>query len=241
MSVTLRQIALVLVVILCPAAALAQGPASQLGSPITVMVPPPAPAQQTSPWSTPRPALASSGAMPSQTMPSPRDTRSVGFFRTFGYAWAGWGIGLGVGGLGGFALGAATCQGGDLCFLSGLVGASLGAVSTAPLGAGLAAWGFSDLHGGTGNAFAAIGGAYLGTGIGMGLGYALSGVDATLAGVVGVASTILLTNLGAALGYQLTSHGTRKAGSSHASVVVMPSITAPARGQGAVVGVAGMF
>ncbi|MCB9597875.1 MAG: hypothetical protein H6719_34475 [Sandaracinaceae bacterium] len=167
------------------------------------------------------------------------------FGRSYGHAWAGFGIGGGVGGLGGGALGLAlTCGGSDgWCIIWGMVGAGLGAGTLAPFGAALATWGFGERNGGTGNFFASLGGAYLGTGLGIGLSAALAsagGDGGSYGAALGPIFGVLLTTLGAAAGYQLSSHGgADDAGETAQGPSIVPTFDTVEGG--ATAGIAGMF
>jgi len=122
------------------------------------------------------------------------------------------------------------------------MGAGGGGLVGAPFGAALATWGFGERRGGTGNFFAALGGAYLGTGLGFGLTAALvsmGGAGASIGLIAGPIAGMLLTNLGAAAGYQLTSSGSRSDGARAQGPMFVPTVN-PTEG-GATAGVAGMF
>ncbi len=172
--------------------------------------------------------------------------RPPSFGSSFGSSWAGFGMGVGAGGLivGGITL-AATCpnnsRGG--CGAPGLAGAVMGALVVAPFGAALATWGFGERRGGTGNFFAALGGAYLGAGIGVGIGALIMSSDWELNGVgmvIGPIIGVILTNVGAAAGYQLSSHGSQDDGGEVAQGITIAPMLNPVEG-GGTVGVAGMF
>lgn len=182
----------------------------------------------------------------------PARTGGPSFGSSWGHAWGGFGIGTGVGALaGGAVAAAATCGGSDgfLCPLMFMSGAALGAMTVSPFGAALATWGFGERNGGTGNFFAALGGSYLGAGLGVGVSALLvhAGGDASVyASVIGPVVGILGMTLGAAAGYQLTSRGDdseAQASGSDAQASTGPTIlpTFDVSDTGATAGVAGTF
>jgi hypothetical protein len=253
-----------LLALLTPAAALAQSPSSTLATPYDeVTVPPPPAAEPATPAAYhPEPQArgdayelgAPTPPRPVQVDPEilalrneaeddePPRTGGPSFGASFGHAWAGFGLGSAAGALTGGVIGAAACGNGSLCILAALLGSGAGAMLTAPFGAGLATWGFGESSGGTGNAFASIGGAYLGSGIGVGLTALLAQLEPTFGSTLGVAAGIVLTNLGAAIGYQVTSHGSRApddAGSDGATIV--PVAAPSSDGHGFTAGAAGRF
>ncbi|MCA9604179.1 MAG: hypothetical protein KC619_01205 [Myxococcales bacterium] len=159
---------------------------------------------------------------------------------SWGHAWAGFGIGTAGGALlGGAITMGITCSNdsGGFCVLFGLLGAGFGAATLAPLGAALGTWGFGETHGGTGNFFAALGGSYLGAGLGVGISGLLGAAGLGAYSFIGAIAGVLLSTFGAAAGYQLSSHGGRAEGSS--GVAVAP--TFDVNENGGSVGVAGMF
>lgn len=171
-----------------------------------------------------------------------------GLGASWGHATAGFGIGAGAGGVvGGVVVGLAACSDfasdlGGLCILLGFAGAGLGAAAVAPFGAALGAWGFGEQRGGTGNFFAALGGSYLGAGLGVGVAALLGSVPdlASYGAVLGPIVGSILSTLGAALGYQLSSSGHR-AGPAQAAggPTLVPMLdVSPAH---AVAGLAGTF
>jgi len=176
--------------------------------------------------------------------PTPTDGPSFG--SSWGHAWGGFGIGVGVGALaGGAVAAAATCGGGDgwMCPIFFMAGAGMGAVALSPFGAALATWGFGERNGGTGNFFAALGGAYLGAGLGAGvtaLMVAAGGDAAAYGPLLGAIVGVLGMTLGAAGGYQLTSHGGREA---EAQASTGPTLlpTLDVSGTGGTAGIAGAF
>lgn len=169
-----------------------------------------------------------------------------GFGASFGHSWIGFAIGAGGGALISAGIAGAACNDDDtgMCTVLVLGSAGAGAMVAAPFGAGLSVWAFADSRGGTGNAFAAIGGAYLGGGIGFGLGVAFAAANwGAVGAIAGPIVGLLLTNLGAAAGYHLSSHGPRDEGASSGSsgAFVMPTLAPTDDGQGAIAGVAGAF
>lgn len=183
---------LVIVVVLVssmPSLAAAQELGRSLGSPITLPDPPP------------RRLLADDAA--------PR-ARPPGLWGSHGHAWAGFGLGVAAGMIGGTLIGvAATCDGSSApeCLPATLGWGLIGATAIAPLFAGLATYVVGESRGGTGNVFASIAGAYLGGGLGAGLGALVGIVDVGWGVVVGAVVGAFLTNFGAAIGYQLSSSG----------------------------------
>ena len=179
-----------------------------------------------------------------QDRPEPT-RRGPSFARSWGHAWAGFGMGTGAGAiLGGVIVGAA-CDGNgsdfSICPLVALLGAGLGAAAVAPLGAALATWGFGENNGGTGNFFAALGGSYLGAALGLGVG-AIMGVAGELGYglLVGPIVGVVASTLGASAGYQLSSSGDSEPRTRASSAPLIVPTLAPTEG-GASVGVAGMF
>jgi len=167
------------------------------------------------------------------------------FGASFGHAWAGFGIGVGAGALtGGLVAGAAGCGGSDgwMCPIWVMGGAALGAMTVSPFGAALATWGFGERNGGTGNFFAALGGAYLGAGLGVGVSVLLGvagGNAATFAGILGPIVGVLGMTLGAAGGYQLTSSGSRDEAHASTGPTILPTVDVS--DTGATAGIAGTF
>lgn len=240
--------------------------ASAAPAPATTTVPePPSAATRLSSESQPRwPSLRPTGvdpellalrgrssfeAQPFEPAPTTRDDaeehNGPGFGASLGHAAAGFGIGVGAGGLVGGALGFAACGGSDWCVLGGMLGAGFGALSLAPAGAALGTWGFGEMQGGTGNGFAALGGAYLGAGLGVGLSALfVSEGEGAWAATLAPALGVVLSMLGSAAGYQITSHGGRAeadAGASAVQVSVLPTLSPTEDGQGATVGAVGTF
>jgi hypothetical protein len=147
----------------------------------------------------------------------------------------GFGVGTGAGSLVGFAASFAICQSDPICLIIGLIGAGIGAATLAPLGAGIGAWGLSETGGGSGNAFAAVGGAYLGAGVGVAVAAAVWNVNPSAALIAGPLIGFALANVGAVLGYQLTQ------GDPSEHAFVMPMLNVAENGDGVVLGAAGAF
>ncbi|HJL19709.1 MAG TPA: hypothetical protein RMH99_28865 [Sandaracinaceae bacterium LLY-WYZ-13_1] len=160
---------------------------------------------------------------------------------SFGHSWAGFGIGLATGALAGGIVGGAACGNGSMCWLMAMVGSGMGGVTMAPLGAALGTWGFGEISGGTGNFFAALGGAYAGAGLGAGITALLSFADGGVAGTIGTVASLALVNLGAALGYQLSSHGSRDARPAPSGTTIVPLAGPTDDGHGLTAGAAGTF
>ncbi|MFK7984624.1 MAG: hypothetical protein AB8I08_01250 [Sandaracinaceae bacterium] len=194
-------------------------------------------------------AQAASRAPQSARVESPdfadRDTSEndgPSFGASLGHAAAGFGIGTGAGGILGGAIGFGICGGDGFCSVVGLYSAGLGAIALAPGGAALGAWGFGELSGGTGNAFAALGGAYMGASLGAGLSvwFASEG-EGAWAAAFAPALGVVLSMLGAAAGYQLSSHGGRADASDASQAMALPTLSPTEDGQGATVGAVGRF
>jgi hypothetical protein len=256
-----------LLALLVPAAARAQSPAAALGTPHAAPAVPtgygsePAPPQARGEGhaldvpAPPRPHVFTLVGGLAETPPADSPTRDgargPSFGASFGHAFAGYGIGVAAGALTGGAIAGAACNDGGWCVLAALFGGGAGAILAAPFGAGLATWGFGELSGGTGNAFASIGGAYLGSVAGAGLTAALAQLEPTFGTSLGVAAAVVLTNLGAAIGYQVTSHGPREAPADRADradradhadrAVLVPTVAPSADGRGVTLGAAGLF
>jgi hypothetical protein len=167
----------------------------------------------------------------------PRLRAPVTFRRSFANAFGGFGFGTAAGLLSGLALAAALC-GDGFCFGADMIGAGIGAAVLAPLGAGLGVWAFGDLHGGTGNAVAAIAGAYLAGGLAVALGWGIAFLNPLVAIIMGPISGALLITVGAAVGYDISQGG---GSSERETAFVVPLITMPERGEGLVLGAMGSF
>ncbi|MBX3271461.1 MAG: hypothetical protein KF729_14435 [Sandaracinaceae bacterium] len=164
------------------------------------------------------------------------------FGASWGHAAGGFGIGLGVGAFAGSAIGLGACANQDAwtCPIFMVLGASLGGGGLAPFGAALATWGFGERAGGTGNFFAALGGAYLGAGLGLGVStiFGLMG-EVGAAAIVGPVFGAIATTFFSALFYQATSRGARAPDERAEGVSLVPML-APVDG-GATAGVAGIL
>lgn len=244
----MRQALWIALVLAAPTTALAQA-AQALGSPVGEpdVPPPPQPAavgvdpeilELRAEQRGRRPAHAASASA------STPHGAPVSLGTSLGHAFGGLGIGAGAGYLVAFGAGVlGMClNGGDpLCVLfSAAFFGSIGAAALAPLGAGLGAWGFGELSGGSGNAFAAIGGAYIGGGLAFALGYGIGHFDVIAGLTLGPIAGVILTTIGAAAGYQL-SGGSRTERRPSPEVMVVPTVEAPQAGDGLVVGAAGAF
>ena len=150
----------------------------------------------------------------------------VSFGASVGHAWAGFGIGVGAGGLAGFAITAGfTCanDSSGICMILGFAGAGFGAATISPLGA-------------------ALGGSYLGAGLGFGIGALLAHADGSNTAyglIIGPIAGALLSTFGAAAGYQLSSHGSRDSSARADAPMILPMLDADQNG--ATAGVAGTF
>lgn len=163
------------------------------------------------------------------------------FGHSFGAAWGGLGVGAAVGVLGGAAIGAAACESDWGCGGAAVTGSAIGAAAIAPLGAAILTWAMGDGRGGTGNFFATLGMAYLGGGFGAGLGGLLSlELGAGFGVAVGIPTGVVLAILGAALGYQITSHGPAQDDAARGPTV-LPLAGATDDGQGLTLGALGAF
>ena len=132
---------------------------------------------------------------------APREPPSFG--ATWGHAFAGFGIGAG----GGYTLGAMVGCAFD-CFFGAMLIAPFGAAALAPIGAALGAWGWGEQAGGTGNFFASLGLSMLGASVGVGTAWLVTDSTQTAWGIlVGPLVGMVLSTLGAAVGYQISSHG----------------------------------
>lgn len=249
---TTRLLALIALTLAAPLTAQAQA-AGSLGSPVDPVVVPTGYGAQAYLPQAPTVSLVGPeivrfrvGAAPQlqwQDRVEPEAATGPSFGASWGHSWAGFGIGVGGGAILGGVAASITCSddGFGGCTFVGMLGAGLGAMAGGPLGSALATWGFGEGNGGTGNFFAALGGSYLGAGLGVGvsalLGAAGQGGFATILGpIIGV----FASTLGAAAGYQLSSHGTRSETETASNDPVVVPTLAPTE-NGATIGVAGMF
>lgn len=202
-----------------PGALTATAPATELGS------------------QTLNPPSALVGRPPS---PGPTTGRGPSLGASCGHAAAGFALGHLAGAAVGAAITAPICEG-DICGYGFLYGLGVGALAGPPAGAALAVWGYGEAAGGTGNFFASLAGAYLGGGIGAGLGGLFVALDGMgLAVTVAPALGIGLSMLGAVAGYHLTSDGSH-AESERPTTVAIPTLGPTEDGQGAMLGAAGIF
>ena len=171
------------------------------------------------------------------------------FEASFGHAFAGFGMGFATGAiLGGATVGLACQDGGDVVFcpIMAMGTSFFGGLTLAPLGAALATWGFGSHDGSGGNFFASLGMAYLGAGVGVGIsGVFIAANQPALALILGPVLGMVLTNLGAALGYELTTNPDAQIDLDEPppspTVMVIPTLAPTEDGAGATAGVAGIF
>lgn len=226
-----------------PVAVLTAAHRPRAASPPTTELPPPSVAPDGFTWTTPdvpspgpEPALRSEDG----SHPAELETRDgVSFGETLGHAWAGYGLGLVGGPTLGAMIGCATY------FCGGALYGMPAGTTLAPLGAALGAWGWGDLAGADGNFFASLGMSYLGSMVGVTtfliLGF--SEQEWLWAALLGPLIGTLLSPLGAAIGYEMTSSGAGPpiARRGSPSIVVLPTVAPSPYGDGAELGVAGIF
>lgn len=163
------------------------------------------------------------------------------FLDSWGHAWAGLGIGVGGGALLGGAVGCGIFT--DFCLMGMMIGVPFGAGALAPIGAAVGTWAWGEQAGGTGNFFASLGLSVTGAGIGVLAAWLITdGTQTAWGAIIGPVSGMILSTLGAAIGYHITSHGPADLPATASTGPTLFPTVAPTEDQrGGTIGVAGTF
>ncbi|MGE0791356.1 MAG: hypothetical protein AB7S26_37120 [Sandaracinaceae bacterium] len=189
--------------------------------------------------------LASPTPAPSwgERRPGPEPERAgPGLERTVFHAYVGGGIALLVDAGPAFFLAFAVQDAeGSGQLVPSMGSAALGALALIPFGSALAAWGWGESAGGTGNFFSALGLGYGGAAIGGALMAAAIAIDEPALLAVGAVLGFALAPLGAAIGYDVTDDGRRRGEAPRGASAWVPYIAPTAAVDGAIVGAVGLY